>query len=139
MMSVTITQVRNAQSKNEENTFFDLEIEHPQYGWIPYTLNPEDTDETIDNSALIELIGSSFEQYVAPTQEELDAELAKSLRIQRDSELENVVDPIVTNPLRWADLTENKQAEWIQYRTNLLNLPQQSGFPNTVTFPTVPE
>lgn len=138
MPQVTITEVRNAQSLNAENTAFDVEINHPEYDWIPYTLSPDDTDMTVDNSVLLELIGSDFEAYVAPTQEELDAELAASLRAQRDDKLVNEVDPLVTNPLRWAELTDVKQAEWTQYRTDLLNLPEQAGFPNTVTWPTKP-
>ena len=93
---------------------------------------------TVDNSVLLELIGTNFEAYVAPTQAELDAELAASLRGQRDQRLAQEVDPIVTNPLRWAELTDAKQAEWTQYRTDLLNLPDQAGFPNTVTWPTKP-
>ena len=93
---------------------------------------------TVDNSALITLIGSDYAAYVAPTQAELDAELAKILRAQRDDKLVEEVDPIVTNPLRWAELTDAKQAEWTQYRTDLLNLPAQAGFPNSVTWPTKP-
>ena len=138
-MSITITEVRNAQSLNAENTRFDVEIKHPVFDWIPYTLNPEDTDMAIDNSELLNLIGTNYEAYVAPTQEELDAELAASLRAQRDEKLVTEVDPMVSNPLRWNDLTEAKQTEWTQYRTDLLNLPEQSGFPNTVTWPTKPE
>ena len=139
MPTVTITEVRNAQSLNAENTMFDVDINHPEHGWIPYGLNPDDTDMTVDNSVLLELIGTDFEAYVAPTQTELDAELAASLRGQRDQKLVQEVDPIVTNPLRWAELTDAKQAEWTQYRTDLLNLPEQSGFPNSVTWPTKPE
>ena len=139
MPTVTITEVRNAQSLNAENTMFDVEINHPEYDWIPYTLNPDDTDMTVDNSVLLGLIGSDYAAYVAPTQDELDAELAASLRGQREERLVNEVDPIVTNPLRWAELTDAKQAEWTQYRTDLLNLPAQAGFPNTVTWPTKPE
>ena len=139
MPTVTITEVRNAQSLNAENTAFEVEINHPEHGWIPYGLNPDDTDMTVDNSVLLELIGSDYAAYVAPTQEELDAELAASLRAQRDDKLVNEVDPLVTNPLRWAELTDDKQAEWTQYRTDLLNLPEQSGFPNSVTWPTKPE
>ena len=138
MPTVTITEVRNAQSLNAENTWFDVEINHPEHGWIPYGLNPDDTDTTVDNSVLLELIGTDFEAYVAPTQAELDAELAASLRAQRDGKLIQEVDPLVTNPLRWAELTDVKQAEWTQYRTDLLNLPDQAGFPNTVTWPTKP-
>ena len=138
MPTVTITEVRNAQSLNAENTMFDVEINHPEHGWIPYTLNPDDTDMTVDNSVLLTLIGSDYAAYVAPTQAELDAELAASLRGQRDQKLAEEVDPVVTNPLRWAELTDAKQAEWTQYRTDLLNLPAQAGFPNTVTWPTKP-
>ena len=138
MPTVTITEVRNAQSLNSENTAFDVEINHPEYDWIPYTLSPDDTDMTVDNSVLLGLIGSDFEAYVAPTQAELDEALSANLRAQRDQKLVEEVDPIVTNPLRWAELTDAKQAEWTQYRTDLLNLPEQSGFPNTVTWPTKP-
>ena len=138
MPQITITEVRNAQSLNAENTAFEVEINHPEHGWIPYGLMPDDTDMTVDNSVLLTLIGSDFEAYVAPTQAQLDAELAASLRAQRDQKLAQEVDPVVTNPLRWAELTDAKQAEWTQYRTDLLNLPEQSGFPNTVTWPTKP-
>ena len=139
MPTVTITEVRNAQSLNAENTMFDVEINHPEHGWIPYGLHPDDTDMTVDNSVLLGLIGSDYAAYVAPTQEELNAGLAAGLRAQRDQKLVEEVDPIVTNPLRWAELTDAKQAEWTQYRTDLLNLPAQAGFPNTVTWPTKPE
>ena len=138
MPQVTITEVRNAQSLNADNTAFEVEINHPEHGWIPYGLDPDDTDMTVDNSVLLGLIGSDYVAYVAPTQAELDAELSANLRGQRDQKLAEEVDPIVTNPLRWAELTDAKQAEWTQYRTDLLNLPAQSGFPNTVTWPTKP-
>jgi len=138
MPQVTITEVRNAQSLNAENTMFDVEINHPEYSWIPYTLNPDDTDMTVDNSVLLGLIGTDYAAYVAPTQTELDERLSMSLRYERDEKLVEEVDPIVTNPLRLAQLTDAKQAEWTQYRTDLLNLPDQVGFPNTVTWPTKP-
>ena len=138
MPQVTITEVRNAQSLNAENTAFEVEINHPEFDWIPYHLSPDDTDMTVDNSVLLGLIGSDYAAYVAPTQAELDAELAAGLRAERDQKLVEEVDPIVTNLLRWGELTDAKQAEWTQYRTDLLNLPEQSGFPNTVTWPTKP-
>lgn len=138
-MSITITNVRNAVSLNAENTKFDLEIQHPDYGWIPYTLDPDDTDETVSNTELRNLIGTNFTDYVAPTQEELDAEAAVQVRSQRNSILASEVDPIVSNPLRWADMTTEQQNSWSQYRTDLLNITDQSGFPHNVTWPTEPE
>jgi len=135
-MTIEITEVRNAQSMNAENTQFDLEINHPDYGWIPYALTPWDTDMTIDNTALLSLIGTDFAPF---SQADHDARVAAFVRDQRDGKLSSEVDPIVTNPLRWADLTTEKQNEWTQYRTDLLNVPQQAGFPNTINWPTKPE
>ena len=137
-MSIQITEVRNASSMNPENTQFDLEINHPDYGWIPYSLTPWDTDMTIDNTQLLSLIGSDFSPYVAPTQEELDATLASQVRYERDQRLVSEVDPVVSNPLRWADLSEQEQADVSAYRLALLDVPQQQGFPHTVSWPTPP-
>ena len=137
-MSITITEVRNAASLQADNLRMDVEINHPAYGWIPYTLDPADTDTTIDNDAVMALIGSNFTAYVAPTQAELDAEAAAGVRAERDNILATVVDPIVSNPLRWADLTTAKQAEWTTYRTALLNITDQAGFPDNVTWPQEP-
>ena len=94
-MSIPITNIRNAKSINESNTRFDVEIDHPTYGWIPYTLDPADEDQTIDNDALRALIGSDFAAYVAPTQEELDQEAEEEVRGLRDYLLVHHVDPIV--------------------------------------------
>ena len=137
-MTITITEVRNAASKNEENTVIDVEINHPAHGWIPYLLTDYDTDTTINNDEVMALIGTDFTAYVAPTQEETDAATAGQVRAERDRILNTVVDPLVSNPLRWADLTSDKQAEWSQYRTDLLAVPQQAGFPNNITWPQEP-
>lgn len=138
-MSIPITEYRNAKSYAADNSRIDVEINHPDFGWIPYSCNSFDTDTTINNDDLLALIGSDFEPYVAPTQEELDAKKALDVRELRDYLLESEVDPVVSNPLRWADMTSDKQAEWAQYRTDLLNVPQQSGFPNSISWPTKPE
>ena len=71
-MNITITQVRNAASLQADNLRMDVEINHPQYGWILYTIDPSDTDMTIDNDAVMALIGDDFAAYVPPTQAELD-------------------------------------------------------------------
>ena len=138
-MSITITQVRNAASLQSDNLRMNVEINHPQYGWIPYTLDPADTDTTIDNDAVMALIGDDFTAYVAPTQAELDAAAAAQVRAERDSILARVVDPIASNALRWADMTTEQQNAWSQYRTDLLNVPQQNGFPYNIVWPIKPE
>ena len=138
-MSIEITEYKNAKSLAAENSRIDVEINHPEIGWIPYTLDVADTDMTINNNDLLALIGSDFTAYTAPSQAELDAKVATQERVWRDHLLQSEVDSIVSNPLRWADMTSEKQNEWSHYRTDLLNVPQQSSFPNTISWPTKPE
>ena len=138
MPTVTITEVRNAASMNAANTSIDVEINHPDYGWIPYLLTDYDTDTTIDNAEVMALIGSNFTAYVAPAQAELDAATAAQARGERDARLMDV-DAVAGNTLRWAALTSAEQAIWAVYRQALLDVPQQEGFPSEVTWPVAPQ
>lgn len=138
MKSVTITEIRNAKAFNPENTWFDVEIKHPEFGWIPYLLSPNDPDQTINNDNLRSMIGDNFSPYVAPTQSELDAAEAQNVRAVRDFKLEQEVDPIAGNTLRWNSLTDAQRAAWTQYRIDLLDISNQAGFPYNVTWPTKP-
>jgi hypothetical protein len=126
---------RNA--KHISNGRIDCEIEHEVHGWLPYTLDPADTDTTVDNDALLAAIGDDVAAYVAPTQAELNAALAAEVRSNRNGRLTEV-DAIAGNTLRWAALDAETQAAWAIYRQALLDVPQQADFPNTVTWPTKP-
>ena len=59
-----------------------------------------------------------------------------AVRALRDKTLNQTVD--LVNPVRYAELTAEQQAELATYRQALLNVPQQSGFPATVEWPTKP-
>ena len=63
---------------------------------------------------------------------------AADIRSQRDRILVTVVDPLVSNPLRWGDLTAEQQQAWTAYRRELLDVPEQSGFPQSVIWPVAP-
>lgn len=130
---------RNA--KRLANGWIDCEIEHEKYGWIPFTCNPDDTGALFDVAALHAAMDAdpATAAYVPPTQAELDAAAAVNVRVRRDSLLATEVDPVVTNPLRWADLTAEKQAEWASYRRALLDITSQAGFPHNVAWPVKPE
>lgn len=88
----------------------------------------------IVNNVSVDMTSQEIEAY---NQAPIDM-LPIIIREQRNEKLLQEVDPLVTNPLRWAELTEDKQAEWTQYRTDLLNIPEQSGFPDNITWPTKP-
>ena len=59
----------------------------------------------------------------------------KAIRQARDNELATV-DRV--NPIWYGTLTSEQQQQLQQYRTDLLNVPQQSGFPESVVWPTKP-
>ena len=129
---------RNAKYINNSG-WIDCEIDHPVYGWVPYTLDPADTDMRVNNDDLLTAMDAAGDiaAYVPPTQAELDAALAAGLRLQRDGLLTDV-DAIAGNALRWAELSADKQTAWTVYRQALLDVPQQDGFPNNVAWPARP-
>ena len=139
-MIIEITQYKNAKKINEDGDI-DCEIKHPTHGWIPFTLNLKDTGSGIDLKKLNEKIISEkkFQEYQPPSDEQIVAQKSLEVRGQRDDLLRNYVDPIVSNPLRWADLSEKKQNEWKEYRQKLLDISKQPKFPKVVVFPTKPE
>ena len=62
---------------------------------------------------------------------------AELVRSKRDTALEDV-DVMAGNVLRWNSLSDTQRESWTQYRIDLLNVPQQAGFPLTVVWPTKP-
>lgn len=101
--------------------------------WVGFSYTSSETEYSLNHKVNLETLEITLDQ------DKADNEAAFFVRDKRDGILTTVVDPMVTNPLRWDALTDAKQTEWTQYRTDLLNLPDQSGFPNTVTWPTKPE
>lgn len=123
------------------NGWIDCEINHPDYGWIPFTCDKSDTGALFDTAELHARMEAdpALLPYVPPTQEELDAQAAASIRAERNLRLARDVDPIAGNALRWAALTAEQQQAWADYRQALLDVPQQEGFPHNVSWPVKPD
>ena len=132
---VEITEFQNAKYINE--TWIDCDVNHPQHGWIPFTVNPDDTGSDVDIPKLYDtLVKSNPEPYIPPTQEELDERKAGEIRGWRDNILQYEVDPYVMNMMRWGELSDEMQEKVKTYRERLLEVPQQDGFPHDVKWPT---
>ncbi|WP_050698970.1 phage tail assembly chaperone [Anaeromassilibacillus senegalensis] len=65
------------------------------------------------------------------------AQEADKVRAYRDKLL-NDCDLIYCNPSNWAAMDEPAQAVWQEYKQALRDVPQQAGFPHSVTFPPLP-
>lgn len=73
--------------------------------------------------------------WVNPNETPVDK--AKEVRLIRDKLLVNNID--IFNSVRWSTLTQEQQAAWTNYRQELLNVPQQEGFPDNVIWPVLPD
>lgn len=75
------------------------------------------------------------EEYADEQRKENDTK-AMQVRQHREYLLRTQVDAI--NPMRWETLTAQQQDAWKTYRQALLDIPQQTGFPWNVVWPTQP-
>ena len=73
-------------------------------------------------------------EHEAAYQAKLDAEAAASVRAKRDELLAK--SDWVT--IRAKELGQDVPIAWYNYRGDLRQIPEQSGFPHDVTFPTEP-
>jgi hypothetical protein len=62
--------------------------------------------------------------------------VALKARLLRNKILQDTVDRV--NPIRYATLTDSQRTEIAAYREALLDVPQQSGWPTTIQWPTQP-
>lgn len=114
----------------------------PGQGYVQASGDAVNLADYPEGTKIVDLKPSSFHTFVGTDwvlDEALrDTAVGEQVRRERAHILFTVVDPLVTNPMRWAEMTSEKQAEWSAYRTALLNITDQAGFPNDITWPTKP-
>lgn len=83
------------------------------------------------------LVDSKGYPYAADMPLPKEPEMAELMRGERDRRLLLTVDTM--NPMRWESLSDKEKGEWRDYRTALLNVPNQPGFPYEINWPEPPE
>jgi hypothetical protein len=123
--------------------YIDCEIEHPKYGWIPFTCYKYDKGSNFDVFALYNrMINDPNLKILEPrkiSEEEIVKHNSEVIRNKRNILLSKYVDPIVSNPLRWNDINPQKKYEIVEYRRKLLDITKQENFPYSVQWPSVPK
>jgi hypothetical protein len=76
--------------------------------------------------------------FLGKTDAEKRAEQEAAVLHQRDAVFAATVDRLC-NAARWADLSGEEQAAWIQYRRDLRDITEQAGYPYDVVWPPIPE
>ena len=64
-------------------------------------------------------------------------QLAEQAFAQRTALLKEI-DAIATHPLRWAEISEDDKASIGQYRLDVIDINNQSGFPHSINWPAKP-
>ena len=128
---------RNA--KYIKNGWIDCEIEHPKFGWIPFTCDPDDKGAAFDTKELFDRMVASKKvaAYILPTQAELEAQQMEVVRAKRDALLRE--SDILVLPDRWATYTAARQKQITDYRQALRDLPDNITDPFNVVWPVLPE
>lgn len=97
----------------------------PQYDFLT---------ETIQSSGILFENGEYIQKWQVSQLDQSTAEA--NIRNKRDSLIEEDIDKI--NGIWWEQMDDTKKQEWRDYRQNLLDIPQQTGFPYNVNWPNKP-
>lgn len=109
----------------------DVEVNHPVYGWIPFTASPNDSEShglLIYQAALAGMYGEiapyvkSEAEYISEALNERDVRVAE-------------IDKTATNPILWNALTKEEQQAFSDKRAALMAIEQQPGYPTDVIWP----
>ena len=106
--------VRNGVEQDSNNNWVQAWVERDMF-----------SDTTEDG------VTTTKAEHEAAYQARLDADAADSVRAERETKLKE------SDWMALSDVTMT--AEWSTYRQALRDVPEQAGFPHTVTWPTEPE
>ena len=132
-MNMNTYEYRNA-IKLQTGTY-ECEINHPEYGWIPFHATYYDNDSK--GLALFNALESDDSIPVEAIEVHIEKQKYR-VRYRRDLLLRAHVDPIISNSFRFNSLDEGKKQELLNYRQELLDITLQEGFPLNINFPTKP-
>lgn len=113
-----------------------------KYEWANMTEWPTDRPlffGTCDDDADVSIAGViktlTQEKYLSMRQTETDV---KGMQVRRERDMRLITDVDSLNPIRWETLTTEKKEDFRAYRQELLDVPQQQGFPWDVQWPAQP-
>jgi hypothetical protein len=117
--------------KFTSNGLIDCEVDHPVYGWIPFTASPHDCEPHGRELFTIISANGGIAPYIPPPPPSTE-ELAIQVRMERDRRLRE------TDWTQFPDVPEDTRLMWQPYRQLLRDIPQQDNFPHDVIWPVPP-
>jgi hypothetical protein len=92
----------------------DCEIDHPTYGWIPFTCNPNDRGAAFDTAALYTKMKSTAAPYTPPAPPAPEA-IQAQMRAARAAAYTAEADPLF---FKW-QAGESTEADWLAKREQI--------------------
>jgi hypothetical protein len=115
---------------NRSQTYIDLTVRFEEINEdLPFTANSNDVEahgRDIYARAAAGEFGAVAPFNVTPPSNDA---VKEAVRQERNRKLETEVDPIVSNPLRWAGLTPEQQQAVSDHRIALLDITNNPAFP----------
>jgi hypothetical protein len=130
---IEITNLRNVQRMPDGAFLLIVDLKTPTdpLESVEYVARDGDVVET-GQWVYQQIIEGNFEgeitDWVPPPPPSVE-QVSEMVRQLRDRKLQTEVDPVVTNPLRWAEMAAEEQQAWTDYRRALLDLPSDPAFP----------
>jgi len=118
-------EVKNPKWADFEQTIINCEVDFDDLveEFVPFTaVASGDTNHS--HEIFARCVAGEFGEIAAytPPADYVGEEALAMVRSERDNRLVTEVDPLVTNPLRWADMTAEQQTAWTNYRRALLDI-----------------
>ncbi len=121
---------KNPRWANRGQSRIDLQVRFEEIAEeLPFTAEPNDVEahgRDIYARAVSGEFGEVAQFEATPPSLE---EVTDLMRETRNHKLREEVDPVVSNPLRWADLTPEQQQQYEGYRRALLDFTADPNFP----------
>lgn len=111
--------------------YINCEINHPTFGWIPFTASICDVEQHGRDIYNRILSDGNIAEYIPPP-ESTTEELSAEQRFNRDKLLKE------TDWTQLPDVPESTKLKWAEYRQQLRDIPQQKEFPHNISWPTKP-
>jgi hypothetical protein len=137
-----LSNVRNPKRlmENSDDVFsciVDLTIEGVTET-VVYVANKNDVAENGRwvHEQIINGVAGEIEEYTQP--EPPSNEMYEGMARGKRDHLLTLLDAVVSNPIRWGEFTEEQKASVAAYRQDLLDIPEQEGFPANIVWPQSP-
>ena len=119
---------RNGQLTNNP-LYIDCEINHPEFGWIPFTAYRDDVHQHCsDMWSVLDLMRGTL----APPSMTIEEQTSDEVNLRRNSLL------VMTDWTQGSDVPQATKDKWAPYRQALRDITDQPGYPMNVDWPEEP-